>query len=176
MRTVLHKAIRFGLHALALAAALGIWWAFGQGMESVLVVFALLQLGLWVLQQLALAKPDWQQSPLETIALLAAAIALTLATGALSEMHEALIGATGCRISEEGLAAWPLPAQIAVIFLGSDLIYGWIHRAIHRWPLFWRIGGHGVRHAFQLLHAANAGVTHPLEAFWHAMPIALIAT
>jgi hypothetical protein len=33
-----------------------------------------------------------------------------------------------------------------------------------------------VRHAFQLLHAANAGVTHPLEAFWHAMPIALIAT
>lgn len=176
MRTVLHKAIRFGLHPLALAAALGIWWSFGQGMESVLVVFVALQLGLWVLQRLAPAKPDWQQSPLETIALLAAAIALTFATGAFSEMHEALIGATGWRINDGGLAAWPLPVQIVLIFFGSDLIYYWIHRAIHRWPLFWRISGHGMHHAFQRPHAANAGVTHPLEALWLAMPVALIAT
>jgi sterol desaturase/sphingolipid hydroxylase (fatty acid hydroxylase superfamily) len=76
-----------------------------------------------------------------------------------------------CRF--HGIGGWPLAVQVVVLYLGTDFIYYWVHRGIHRWPWLWRASGHGVHHAFHRLHAAHAGLTHPFEFVLLAAPMTL---
>src|SRR5690606_7176430 len=70
---------------------------------------------------------------------------------------------------------WPLLVQVLLLFLASDFIYYWIHRAVHRWGWLWRASGHGFHHAFHNLHALNTGANHPFEVPLLALPTVLLA-
>ena len=60
------------------------------------------------------------------------------------------------------------------MFLSSEFIWYWMHRAEHRWQLVWRLSGHGAHHAFKRLGALNFGLNHPFELFLIVLPTALV--
>jgi len=62
-------------------------------------------------------------------------------------------------------AALPLPAQILLAFLASDLLDYLLHRAGHRFHWLWRL--HSVHHSDSCLDATSAGRAHPLEVSIH---------
>jgi len=70
--------------------------------------------------------------------------------------------------------AWPSLVQLLMVFFMSEFIWYWIHRAAHRWPLAWRVSGHGAHHAFKKLGTLNGGLNHPFELLWLLFPAATI--
>ena len=70
--------------------------------------------------------------------------------------------------------SWPLVAQLFVMFLMSEFLWYWIHRAEHRWNMVWRVSGHGAHHSFKTLGALNFGLNHPLELFFLLLPSILL--
>lgn len=57
--------------------------------------------------------------------------------------------------------AWPLPVQIVIAFLASDLLEYAIHNAKHRFGWLWRL--HAVHHSDPHLDVSSAVRLHPLE-------------
>ena len=55
----------------------------------------------------------------------------------------------------------PLPAQVGLGLLASDLVDYWLHRASHLWSWFWRL--HSVHHSDPHLDVTTAARVHPLE-------------
>jgi sterol desaturase/sphingolipid hydroxylase (fatty acid hydroxylase superfamily) len=55
----------------------------------------------------------------------------------------------------------PWPLQLAIGFVALDFAYYWTHRALHAWPLLWRI--HRVHHSDRHLDATTASRFHPLD-------------
>lgn len=155
------------------------WWLAGDGL-AVLPALALTLLGASLLERWVPARPDWRQSGGER-ARLAGLYALTfILLGAMSETYGALLQ-PAFESLREGFGArtwpdsWPLLVQALMLFFASDLIYYWIHRAIHRSALLWRLSGHGFHHAFHNLHALNVNATHPFEILFLALPMVLLA-
>lgn len=175
----MRRLIRFGLQPLALFGALALWWLMGQRIDAVLVALGAVQLVLFVLERLQPAKPDWSHTLPETLALLSATLALIVLSALLTEGYRAVLypGLAALREGPMGtFGQWPVLVQVPLLYFLSDLIYYWVHRAIHRWPLLWRVSGHGVHHAFHRLHAVNFGVSHPLEVFFLALPMIFLAS
>jgi sterol desaturase/sphingolipid hydroxylase (fatty acid hydroxylase superfamily) len=56
---------------------------------------------------------------------------------------------------------WPVLAQVALMIVVADFMRYWMHRAAHRWNVFWRL--HAVHHAPEELYFLNVGRFHPLE-------------
>jgi ornithine lipid hydroxylase len=56
---------------------------------------------------------------------------------------------------------WPAVLQIVLMLLIADLGRYWLHRALHRSPVLWRL--HAVHHAPDRLYTLNVGRFHPLE-------------
>ena len=69
---------------------------------------------------------------------------------------------------------WPMIPQVILAFFMSELIWYWFHRAEHRWPIVWRLSGHGAHHSFKNLGAINYGANHPLEYFVLLVPSAIV--
>lgn len=71
---------------------------------------------------------------------------------------------------------WPFAAQAILIVVAADFFRYWLHRAMHRVPLLWRL--HAVHHAPQRLYALNVGWVHPIEKAVQfcadALPFALL--
>jgi sterol desaturase/sphingolipid hydroxylase (fatty acid hydroxylase superfamily) len=180
IQTPLQSAIAFGLHPVILVGALSVWWVMGQDASAVLVVLAAVQALLFVLEKLAPAKPQWTQSLPEKLGLFGAAVLLVIMSAALSELYGALLFPALVAFRNVADAAfsfgdWPLLVQVALLYFGSDFLYYWVHRAIHRWPLVWRATGHGMHHSYHRLHAVNFGVSHPFEVLLIALPMILLA-
>ena len=70
--------------------------------------------------------------------------------------------------------SWPLVVQLFFMFLLSEFLWYWIHRAEHRWNIIWRVSGHGAHHSFKTLSALNFGLNHPLELFFLLLPSILL--
>ncbi|KRA17562.1 sterol desaturase family protein [Lysobacter sp. Root604] len=169
-----------GAQPAILAGALLLWWSLlPSGAASLIVLIAAL-LAASALEAWMPAMPEWRQSlgtRLRLIGVYALALALSVL---LLGAYEAVLGPalSGLRA---GIGAalwpetWPLPLQAALLFFASDLIYYWIHRAIHRWPLLWRLSGHGFHHGFHNLHALNVGTNHPFEVVFLILPLVLLA-
>lgn len=179
-RSPLQSAIAFGLQPVILVSALSVWWVMGQDASAVLVVLAAVQALLFVLERLAPAKPQWTQSLPEKLGLFGAAVLLLIISAALSELYGTLLfpALAALRESTDAVIAfgnWPVLLQVTLLYFGSDFLYYWVHRAIHRWPLVWRATGHGMHHAYHRLHAVNFGVTHPFEVLLLALPMILLA-
>lgn len=172
------RLLRTAGQPLLLLTAIGLWMMFGGGMEAVsIAIMAMLAL-LFVLERLRARRNDWRQSPREKAALVGAWIVLGVMLGMISEGYAQLLYAVP--LPTEFTFMWPhglpWPVQAVLLFLASDFVYYWIHRAIHTWPWLWRASGHEVHHAFHNLHAVNAGVTHPFELLLLALPIVLVGT
>jgi len=56
---------------------------------------------------------------------------------------------------------WPLWVQAVVMILAVDFMRYWLHRALHRHEVLWRL--HTVHHSVQQLYWLNTGRFHPLE-------------
>ncbi len=167
-------------HPLLLAGALGLWWALGANDGALLATLAAVLVVSMLLERLIPAEPTWRLGLGATLRLAALYLLGLILSGALIATYESLLPAALAGVRERvgailWPADWPVLAQALVLYFASDFIYYWIHRAIHRWPLLWRMSGHGFHHGFQNLHAINAGVSHPFELVPLALPLVLLA-
>jgi sterol desaturase/sphingolipid hydroxylase (fatty acid hydroxylase superfamily) len=158
-------------HPLFMSGALGLWWLMGKSEGAILVALVLALSAMIVLERLVPAYPHWYQSGREKLHLALVVIVLLVLSQLITGAYSA-ITFTGVDVWP---SHWPVVIQVLMLFFAADFVYYWIHRAIHRFPLVWRVSGHGVHHAFQNLHAINAGATHPLELLLLAIPMVLIA-
>lgn len=174
------RAIAAVGHPLLLAGALGLWWTLGANDIAMLATLASVLAMSMLLEWLVPAEPAWRLSLGATLRLAGLYLLGLILTGMLIASYESLLPAVLAGGRERIGAAvwpagWPLLAQALLLYFASDFIYYWIHRAIHRWPLLWRMSGHGFHHGFQNLHAINAGVSHPFELVPLALPLVLLA-
>lgn len=174
-RTWFARAVAAVGHPLLLAGALGLWWALGRNEDATLATLVSM-----LLERLVPAEPTWHLGLGATLRLAGVYLLGLMVSGGLIAAYESLLPAAlaGAR-ARMGLAIWradwPLLAQALLLFFASDLLYYWVHRGIHRWPLLWRMSGHGFHHGFQNLHAINVGANHPFELVLIALPLVLVA-
>ena len=179
-RTRLARAVAVAGHPLLLAGALGLWWTLARNEDATLATLVSMLLVSMVLERLVPAEPTWRLGLGATLRLAGVYLLGLMVSGGLIAAYESLLPAAlaGAR-ARMGLAIWPadwpLLAQALLLFFASDLLYYWIHRGIHRWPLLWRMSGHGFHHGFQNLHAINVGANHPFELVLIALPLVLVA-
>ena len=179
-RTRFARAVAAVGHPLLLAGALGLWWALGRNDDATLATLVSVLMVSMLLERLVPAEPTWRLGLGATLRLAGVYLLGLIVSGGLIAAYESLLPAAlaGVR-ARMGLAVWPadwpLLAQALLLFFGSDLLYYWVHRGIHRWPLLWRMSGHGFHHGFQNLHAINVGANHPFERVLIALPLILVA-
>ena len=89
-----------------------------------------------------------------------------IALGALVELSLQLTDAFGRELWPSG---WPLPLQLAVVIVVTDLPRYWLHRLSHEVPLLWRF--HAIHHSTERLYWLNAGRFHPLDELAHTLPV-----
>lgn len=167
-------------HPLLLGGALGLWWALGANDGAMLAALASVLVASMLLELLIPAEPTWRLGLGATLRLAGLYLLGLILSGALIATYESLLPAALAGVSERVGAAiwpddWPLLAQALLLYFGSDFLYYWAHRAIHRWSPLWRASGHGFHHAFQNLHTINAGTSHPFELVLLALPLVLLA-
>ncbi len=167
-------------HPLLLAGALGLWWALGRNDGATLATLVSMLLVSMLLERLVPAEPTWRLRLGATLRLAGVYLLGLIVSGGLIAAYESLLPAALAGVRARlGLAVWPadwpLVAQALLLFFASDLLYYWVHRGIHRWPLLWRVSGHGFHHGFQNLHAINVGANHPFELVLIALPLVLVA-
>jgi sterol desaturase/sphingolipid hydroxylase (fatty acid hydroxylase superfamily) len=167
-------------HPLIVGGALSLWWTLGADDSATLVTLATTVLVSMMLEQLVPAVPAWRLGPAATLRLaglylLTLIVSSVLIVGYGAVLPEALAGFRSSIGTAVWPTGWPVLAQALLLYFASDFIYYWIHRAIHRWPLLWRVSGHGFHHGFQNLHALNAGTNHPFELVTIALPLVLLA-
>lgn len=68
-------------------------------------------------------------------------------------------------ISPGWLAPLPFWAHLAIIFVGSDFVAYWIHRAEHRFKFMWAF--HTTHHSQTHLNFATIARFHPVEMLYH---------
>lgn len=181
MRTALSRFIRVFAHPLLLAAALASWWALGRdGLATLFTLAAMLCL-LEVLERSVPALPAWRLGVVAKLKLLGVYLFGLLVASMLIAGYEALLPATLEPLRTRIGAvlwprSWPWLLQALVLYFASDLIYYWVHRAIHASAFLWRVTGHGFHHGFHRLHALNAGSNHPFELVLVVLPLVLLAS
>lgn len=56
---------------------------------------------------------------------------------------------------------WPLAGQLVLALLLTELGQYWLHRAMHQWPLLWRV--HAIHHSAPRLYWLNGARVHPVD-------------
>ncbi|MFP7723718.1 sterol desaturase family protein [Lysobacter sp. A3-1-A15] len=174
-----HPWIETLTHPVLLVGALAVWWVLDRSEEAALVALIATQAVLAILEARAPAMPHWRQTLRQKLGLAAVYLATLVVLGLVLSLYGWLLAPPLAQARDAwGLAlwpnGWPLLAQVVLLYFASEFIYYWIHRAIHGSGVFWRISGHGFHHAYQNMHALNAGATHPLEVLFLALPALLI--
>jgi len=168
-------------HPCFLAMAIGCWWWMEGDSLAVVPALALTLLGASLLERWLPAHPDWHQSGGEWLRLGGLYLLTFVLLGSMSEAYGALLQPAFAPL-REGIGsrvwvdAWPVLFQAIILFFAADFIYYWIHRAIHRFSVFWRLSGHGFHHAFHNLHAINVNAAHPFEIVFLALPMVILAS
>ncbi|NUO75972.1 MAG: sterol desaturase family protein [Lysobacter sp.] len=167
-------------HPAILIGATALWWALRPSEGATLITLIAVLLLCAALEARVPAMPQWRQSlgtrlRLIGVYVLALAVSVLLLGGYETVLNPALSGFRAGLGDALWPQSWPLALQVALLFFASDLIYYWIHRAIHRWGPLWRLTGHGFHHGFHNLHALNVGTNHPFEAVFLVLPLVLLA-
>lgn len=176
----LARVVSVGGHPLILGGALALWWMLGAGDGATLAALAFTMLISMVLERVVPAVPVWRLGFVATLRLAGVYLLGLMVSGVLIVGYETILPTALAEV-RTGIGAaiwpsgWPILTQALLLYFASDFIYYWIHRAIHRWPLLWRISGHGFHHGFQNLHTINAGANHPFELVSIALPLVLLA-
>ena len=177
--TRLAKGIAWFGHPMILALALLVWWTTGRSDGSVLLVQTVTLLMVLGLEKLIPANPGWHLGLTMFAKLIGVYLLGMFVTGLLLVFYDAVLVPslkTWALPPALSLGNLPLALQIALLFLLSDLVYYWVHRAIHNSAIFWRVSGHGFHHGFHDLHGINAGSNHPFELVFILLPLIVIAS
>jgi sterol desaturase/sphingolipid hydroxylase (fatty acid hydroxylase superfamily) len=173
------RAFRRLGHPLLLAGTFGLWLALGGDDRALGLAWLALVALTAALEHLAPARSAERPTLAKRALLAGTGVVLALALGSLGAVYEALLRPLLAPIASGPGAVWPdglhWVVQAVLLYLLADGINYWMHRAVHRWPLLWRISGHGVHHSFHELNAHHAVLTHPFELFFLAAPMAVAA-
>lgn len=165
---------------LLLAATFALWLTLGGHAVALGLTWLALVAALAVLETIVPCRPAERPTPSKRALLIVTGIALSFALATLGAVYEETLRPLLAPLAVHGPGAfWPANVhwslQALLLYLLADGLNYWLHRAAHRWPLLWRISGHGVHHSFHGLNAHHAVLTHPLELFFLAAPMALAA-
>lgn len=171
--------LEYGLQPTLIVAVVTLWFFNRENPLTYIAILAGTQLLLGVLEYWTPARRDWRQPAREkatnlgiVIVILAGTVAVAGFYGSvLAEPLASLRNALGLDVWPK---QWPVIVQVFMVFFLSEFIWYWVHRAEHRWPLVWRLSGHGAHHSFKHLGAINFGANHPLEMFLLVLPSALV--
>ena len=165
---------------LLLAATFALWLTLGGHEVALGLAWLALVAVLAALENIVPYRPAewptlWKRAPL-----IVTGIALSFALGTLGAVYEETLRPLLAPIAAYGPGAlWPAglhwSLQALLLYLLADALNYWLHRAVHRCPLLWRISGHGVHHSFHGLNAHHGALTNPLELFFLAAPMALVS-
>lgn len=173
--TVLQQVLFWGLQPVLLGVVIGVWLA----QPGCAILYPLVLLGLHLLlgalEYWFPARPNWRQSASEKLALLGIAGITMWAGGTAADIYNtALSNPLSAWRTSLRLDVWPhgspLLVQMLLAFVLSELLWYWMHRAEHRWPLIWRLSGHGAHHSFKKLNAIHFAANHPIEMLWITLP------
>jgi len=168
IKTVLQKLSRHVAYPLVMIAAIALFfWLRRHGVAVQFAAYLPVTLGASAILLLEIFLPyrsAWmprrrvvvQDALYLLVVQVALPVALTLAVAS------AVTGAVGDSLAT-GLwpRQWPVAAQAVLMILAADFMRYWMHRAAHRWNVFWRL--HAVHHAPEELYFLNVGRFHPLE-------------
>lgn len=103
----------------------------------------------------------------------ARAVAACAAFFAFNTVLMQLVGAPVLEALEEQFTAVESPswARLLAVLVLSDVAGYWMHRAMHRVPVLWRL--HSVHHAPTELHWFEAWRQHPLDFLMHGLAVGL---
>jgi len=169
----------YALQPLVLVAVIAYWLADPGNALTFVVVILSVQLLLGALEYWRPARPHWRQSGREKLRLVAIFVGVFVTTAWIGDWYAAVLREplSTFRVSA-GLDVWPhewpLIVQAIMVFLLSEFLWYWLHRAEHRFAPVWRLSGHGAHHSFKRLNAINSGTNHPLEYFLLLLPSALV--
>jgi sterol desaturase/sphingolipid hydroxylase (fatty acid hydroxylase superfamily) len=65
-------------------------------------------------------------------------------------------------LPDPGVRSWPFAPSVVVGLLVGDLVYYWVHRALHEVPALWW-WAHRLHHAAVRMDLAGLAIAHPLE-------------
>ena len=179
MTTGLRKALFYCLQPVLLITAVGIWYTDPLFELTYIYVMIGVQLILGAIEHYLPARPGWviraRQKSINVIVVFFLTIIAIALTAAYVEWLAAPLAAIR---HTAGLDIWPhhwpILVQLLLVFVVSEFIWYWVHRAEHRWTLIWRISGHGAHHSFKKLNALNFGLNHPFEYFFILLPSILV--
>ena len=175
---MLDKFIQYALHPVILISVLSAWLLIDSPFVFLGAIVGL-HVVLGTLEYMRPARPDWVSPAVNKLGALVLVVVLFVATTMVGVLYDNQLLAPLSQVSTAlGLNfwphSWPLLVQAFMVFLASEFIWYWIHRAEHKWHFVWRLSGHGAHHSFKQLNALNFGLNHPLELFFLALPSALI--
>lgn len=165
---------------LLLAGTLGLWLVLGADEAAIGLAWLTLVVVVGALEHIVPMRPHERPTLGRRGLLIVTGVVLATALGVLGAVYEQSLRPMFAPIAESGPGAlWPdslhWSLQVVVLYLLADGLNYWMHRAFHRWSWLWRISGHGVHHSFHDLNSHHAVLTHPLELFFLAVPMALAA-
>ncbi|MEM9621988.1 MAG: sterol desaturase family protein [Pseudomonadota bacterium] len=172
-------AVKYALQPLLVIAALGVWLLDPAYPATFVLVIVGVQVILGSFEHLIPARPGWLIRGWEKIVNIVLVIVLSSGTVVIADWYNQVMAAPLAELRSSlhldiWPHHWPLLAQMFMVFFLSEFIWYWVHRAEHRWPLVWRLSGHGAHHSFKRLGALNFGLNHPLELFLLVLPAALV--
>ena len=182
MATARHQFLRFIEYCLQPALLVAVIWIWYENQSNPWAYPALIlgvQLVLGFTEQFFPAREDWVQHAPERLRNITIVLVVTLGTLSVGNWYASSLAEPLARL-RESLGAdvwphhWPVLVQLGMVFLASEFIWYWVHRAEHRWGIVWRLSGHGAHHSFKHLGAINFGANHPFEMFLLVLPAALV--
>ena len=173
------RTVYYGLQPLLLLLVVMVWYADPTNEMTYLYAIIGAQLVLGVIEHYLPARPEWIIRARQKTFNVILVFFLTLVALVLGNLYvEWLTTPLATLRSAAGLDIWPhhWPAliQLLLVFVTSEFIWYWMHRAEHRWTWVWRLSGHGVHHSFKKLNALNFGLNHPIEYFFILLPSLLV--
>ena len=172
--------VEYALQPVLLVTVLSLWYLNQESLTIYPLILLGVQVVLGIIEYQLPARPDWLLPAKEKtgVILLVVFIFFYSATVAAPFYASTLDPALSNLRDQLGIDLWPhewpMIPQVILAFFMSELIWYWFHRAEHRWPIVWRLSGHGVHHAFKNLGAINYGANHPLEYFVLLVPSAIV--
>lgn len=173
------KIVHYALQPLILVAVLAFWLRNPETPAAYPMAILAVQVLIGLLERIMPARPHWLIGSRQMIINISLVLLLTTAASMVGVFYSEVLASPLSRIRLSfGMDIWPhhwpLAIQMFMVFLGSEFMWYWFHRAEHRWYPVWRLSGHGAHHSFKKLGALNFGLNHPLELFLLLLPSALI--
>ncbi|MAD08726.1 MAG: hypothetical protein CMP86_15100 [Gammaproteobacteria bacterium] len=173
------RLLFYGLQPALLICVIGIWLMDPSNLNTYLWVLLLVQIILGSAEHFFPARNDWLSSARVKMRNIVIVTVLLFVSSAVNSLYHLWLAAPLAQLRAElnldiWPHSWPLVVQLFFMFLLSEFLWYWIHRAEHRWNIIWRVSGHGAHHSFKTLSALNFGLNHPLELFFLLLPSILL--